>query len=178
MCEALRSDKEVMREHSIGGCWRFWDEILVLACNREQAVAYLRSTFAQASPFKLSCEQVSATRMQFLEVMLRCGHDSFMITPKYKSAYISKPLGVESAHPIHVHRRWPTALIIRSKMFAHPRKHAEDAIEELQQRFANNHSNPAQMSWLRKRIADDTHHASTRSSTTIEQCLSREHAND
>ena len=154
------TDPDTQARHSIEGYWRFKDDILILGSRRQHAKEFFWKMRELAAFFKVQCEAWNADEIQFLEVIVRKNVDKgcFETMPKQRDSNISKPLDISSAHPGHVHRSWPHALMQRARALTNTARGMAEAMNDLKRRFLDNFADPQFLqpcSSLKKHVASN-----------------------
>lgn len=95
---------------------RFRDDGILIAKSRTEAVAFGQQYRNSAAPFKIKCEQVSATELEWLEVVIRkdLANGVFYTIPRIKStSFGCVMLESSSRHTFNTHISWPKAFLER-----------------------------------------------------------------
>ena len=98
---------------SIVAYWRFKDDIFFILENWHSFRTFLRKFMADAQFFKIEVEGISKYRCTFLDVEVAKQGTKYICVPYIKASNVGVPLGLDSAHPWHTHRSWPSAYLRR-----------------------------------------------------------------
>ena len=67
---------------------------------------------APSSPFRINCEEISASKIEFLELVIWKGPEDFQYAPRFKHTALKVPkLHAESEHWRSIHKSWPLAYL-------------------------------------------------------------------
>ena len=128
-------NEHVVNHHHILQQWRFRDDILVLAGDRQKAKEFFWGMKARSQYFALEVETFSSRSVVYLETFTRKDGDRFRISPHFKPTNLGIPLSPESAHPAFVHASWPLVAIKRLRALSSTASDAENARRIIINRF-------------------------------------------
>ena len=136
------------RAFNIVKYYRFKDDILIISdsCALPRLALLGECCRQRARPFRISFESVSNMAVEFLALRLERQGSNIVCTPKRK---LFRPvLSVESAHPPHVHVRWPSAYV---KTIPALCSRQADAVK-FQHEFADKLGRSFAPTWLQERV--------------------------
>ena len=106
------ADPGVLSRHAIRFYGRFRDDIFIVCDNKELCWEYFLHWKRISYPFELELVEVSRSAVSMSQLTISKNGCSLRCAPKWKeNAMHSAPLCTSSAHPAHVHSRWPQGVI-------------------------------------------------------------------
>lgn len=100
---------------------------------------YIQKAKDNSGYFQIICEQVSSTKVEYLDIEIeKCGNRLETKPYTKPTNRESMPLDPSSAHAPQVHRSWVVAELERKKGLAYPEKNKKDVDKEMKWKFTKN----------------------------------------
>ncbi len=138
--------KGFLKGFGIRHYWRYRDDILLVI--KAAKVDRFKLLFAARSqPVFHIVFDPAGRQATFLSLNVEATPTGLLqIAPRLRAPAV--PLSLSSAHPYHVHRRWPKGYMASLKALATTAKDADAAIQELLTRFRDFHDRPSRLQLL------------------------------